>query len=132
MFLPPHGGAKRHHTALPWTESPGLAQWMRVNASGRGTLIRDLLMATLLCATRIGEFGRMDAGDIDLAKKVIYVRNRKDGKSEPFVVPYPRQAEPYLFDVYGIAGRGDHDRVLRSDGDFLCIRLNISFETEAR
>lgn len=100
MFLPPPNPQNKHHTALPWTEIPKFAQWLvDSDPAGRGSCVRDLLIVTLLCATRVGEFSRMRSCDIDVNKKVAYVRHRKDGKQAPFIVPYPRQAEPYFIEA---------------------------------
>lgn len=100
MFLPPPNQQKKHRTALSWKEIPKLARWLvEAEQPTNGSCARELLIATLLCATRVGEFSRMDSCDIDLNHKVAYVRHRKDGKQAPFIVPYPRQAESYLIEA---------------------------------
>lgn len=72
MFLPPPNPQNKHHTALPWTEIPKFAQWLvDSDPAGRGSCVRDLLIVTLLCATRVGEFSRMRSCDIDVINKGI-------------------------------------------------------------
>ena len=94
-LLPPLRRGQKHHACLPWEEIGGAYQRMAATTWGH-PVVQELLLATLLWATRFGELGRMLAEDIDTCKRVLYVRHRKDGKMEPFVVPYPHQLDELM------------------------------------
>lgn len=94
-LLPALSLNKKPHAAVPWQDLPELFPRL-VERGLMVTNIRDGLLATILCATRHGEIGRMDIEDIDWSKRVLVIRNRKDGKKVPFLVPFPTQVDRWL------------------------------------
>lgn len=92
-MLPKLKMGREHRAAVQWKDIPDL--YVNLLAEPRSSSrVKDLVLCLLFTATRRDELRMLKACDIDLEKRVFYVRNRKDGKPEPFVVPIPTQAMP--------------------------------------
>lgn len=100
--MPVKPKSTKHHASCPWEKIPEVFKTL-FEVSSVNADLKNCLLATILCGTRIGEFGRMDAADVDHNKRLAIVRHRKDKNPEPFVVPYPRQAEHFFMKKEGPA-----------------------------